>query len=233
MKKFFLFSFGIFATLAAAAAIPEPVLDLPLNSGDFSAIKDEAGKCKLVVSAPEKLSWVEGPEGKALQFNGDKASPRGAVTVTLPQDFKMSSGFSIRIVFKSADDHIRKARYQLLQYGAGADKVTGLSVFLYWNSVQCRFGNAAKTTLITPANIVIKPATWYDCIVTFDGKNMITYLNGKAVTKPMAATVPDHKRNNLCIGATTAAGTGYPFKGAISNVVIYPRALTAEEISNL
>ena len=39
--------------------------------------------------------------------------------------------------------------------------------------------------------------------------------------------------NLVIFGATAAAGTGYSYKGAISNVVIYPRALTAEEISNL
>lgn len=233
MKKFFVTAIAALTTLAVNAQLPETVLELPLNTGDFSTIKDESGKCKVKVEGTAQLSWVEGPDGKALQFNGVKTAPRGAVLVTMPKDFKMSKGFTVRIVFKTADDHQRKMRYQLLQYGSGADKVTGISAFLYWNSLQCRFGTASKTTLVTPANVVIKPATWYDCIITFDGKNLISYLNGKAMTKPMPAVIPEARRNNICIGATSSGGTGYPFKGAISSVTIYPRALTAEEISNL
>ena len=233
MKKFFVTATAVLAALAVHAQLPEAILELPLNTGDFSTIKDESGKCKVKVEGSAKLSWAEGPDGKALQFNGDKASPRGSVLVTMPKDFKMSNGFTIRIVFKTADDHQRKMRYQLFQYGSGADKVTGVSGFLYWNSLQCRFGNASKTTLVTPANVVIKPATWYDCVITFDGKYLISYLNGKAMTKPMTAVIPEAKRSNICIGATSSGGTGYPFKGAISSVTIYPRALTAEEISNL
>jgi hypothetical protein len=233
MKKFFVTALTALTTLAVNAQLPEAVLELPLNTGDFSAIKDESGKCKVKVEGTAQLSWTEGPEGKALQFNGVKTAPRGAVTVTMPKDFKMSSGFSLRMIFKTADDHQRKMRYQLFQYGSGADKVTGISGFLYWNSLQCRFGNASKTTLVTPANVVIKPATWYDCVITFDGKNLMSYLNGKAMTKPTPAVIPEARRNNICIGSTSSAGTGYPFKGAISSVTIYPRALTAEEISNL
>ena len=117
-------------------------------------------------------------------------------------------------------------------YPRGSRVFEGLSLALPAGEIIGLLGQngVGKSTLIKLLAALITPQQGE---VTFDGKNMITYLNGKAVTKPMAAIVPDHKRNMLCIGATAAAGTGYPFKGAISNVVIYPRALTAEEISNL
>lgn len=234
MKKLTAILFSCFSALVLSAALPEPVLDLPLNTGDFATIKDEVNKCKVQVVNTSKLAWGEGPDGKALQFNGDKAAPRGAVVVTLPNDFKMSKGFTLRMIYKTSEDYARKNRYQLFQYGPGADKITGLSIFMYWRSIMCRFGQQSKTSISTPVHLLnLAPSTWYDCVVTFDGKNMAIYVNGKQLTQPKPAAFPDPKRNTICIGAGTTGGSGYAFKGLISSVVIYPRALSADEISNL
>ena len=107
----------IFALVACVlhAEVPAPLMELELTGGNVAAIKDRTGKCKVAVSAPEKLAWAEGPEGKTLCFNGEKTPPRPMVAITLPKDFNLTRGFTFYSQFKTPEDYNRKTRYQLLQ----------------------------------------------------------------------------------------------------------------------
>ena len=222
------------AVFAATLFAAEPVMDLELNSGDTAAIKDlSANKCKVVISAPQKLTWAEGPDGKVLQFNGDRTVPRSVLQITPPKTFDLSKGFTLRFAFKTPDDYQRNVRYQLFQFGNGADKVTGVTLFLYWRAIHCRYGVKSSGAVQTPASFVVKPATWYDCVVTYDTKNVVIYVNGKAVSKPVPAAIGNIKGRWFTIGGTSPAGAGYAFKGLVSTAQIYNKALTAEEISTL
>jgi len=234
MNKSTLLTAMFFSTAMLFAELPAPVVDLELNTGDVKTIQDvSANSAKVVVFAPGKLSWAEGPNGKALQFDGDCTAPRGALQIAPPQDFNLAKGFTLRFIFRTPDDYRRNVRYQLFQYGSGADKVTGLTLFLYWRGIHCRYGVKASGATQTAAGFVVKPATWYDCAVTYDTKAVTIYVDGKAVAATPDVRIDDLKARWFTIGATSPGGAGYAFKGLLGAARIYNRALTAEEISNL
>ena len=133
---------------------------------------------------------------------------------------------------KTAADHNQKVRNQFCQYGYGADKINGFSLFLFWKAFHCRYGADAKTTVATNAKAnLIKPDTWYDIAMTYNGKNITLYLNGKVV-KSAPAVIPEIK-NTFTIGATASRGGGYAFKGLVKNMKLYEKALAPEEIAEL
>ena len=233
MKKFTFICTVLFAATSIFADAAAPLMDLELNTGDVKTIKDLAGNAKVTVTAPEKLSWGEGPDGKVLQFNGDKTAVRSMLQIVPPKDFSLAKGFTLRFNFKTPADYKRNVRYQLFQFGGGADKVTGVTLFLYWRGIHCRYGEKSSGATMTPASFAVQPSTWYDCVVTYDTKNVVIYVNGKPVSKPAAATIPDIKAKYFAIGSAAPTGSGYAFKGLLSAAQIYNRALTAEEISNL
>ena len=234
MKKFFLAAAAIVSTVSLLADIPEPVLDLELNTGDVKTIKDlSANNCKVTVSEPQKFSWGEGPDGKALQFNGDKNAPRAILAVNPPKNLKFSQGFTMRFTIKTPKDYDRRVRYQLFQFGSGADKITGITVFLYWRNLHCRYGVKSGIGIATPNTLPFQPDTWYDCVITYDTKNIAVYVNGKPAGKPVPAKIDDINYRYMGFGSSSSTGAGYSFKGLLSKAVFYNRALTAEEISNL
>ena len=80
---------------------------------------------------------------------------------------------------------------------------------------------------------MVKPGTWYDCVLTYDGQNLVIYVNGKAMTEPNPFQFPALKSNAFFIGTTAVSGAGYGCKGLVSQVRLYDRALTADEVSGL
>ncbi|MBR7144721.1 MAG: LamG domain-containing protein [Lentisphaeria bacterium] len=234
MKKLFLSLAAVASAVSLLADIPEPVLDLELNTGDVKTIKDlSANNCKVTVSAPQKFSWGDGPDGKVLQFSGDRTVPRELLAVTPPKNLKMSQGFTMRFTFKTPADYDRKVRYQLFQFGSGADKITGITVFLYWRNLHCRYGVKSGTGIATPATYPIQPDTWYDCVITYDKENVAVYINGKLIGKPVPAKINDINYRYMAFGSASGTGSGYSFKGLLSRATFYNKPLTAEEISNL
>ena len=233
MKKNAVLAILTLAVSCAFAAIPEPAININFTGGDFAAIKDQsANKCKVAVASKEKLSWVEENGEKILSFSGDAKQPRGVVLVFPPKTFKISNGFTLFFKIKTAANHNQKARIQLCQYGYGADKINGFSLFLFWKAFHCRYGADAKTTVATNAKAnLIKPDTWYDAVMTYNGKNITLYLNGKVV-KSAPAVIPDVK-NTFTIGATANRGGGYAFQGLVKNMKLYEKALLPEEVIEL
>ena len=124
-------------------------------------------------------------------------------------------------------------RYQLFQFGSGADKITGITVFLYWRNLHCRYGVKSGTGIATPATYPIQPDTWYDCVITYDKENVAVYINGKLIGKPVPAKINDINYRYMAFGSASGTGSGYSFKGLLSRATFYNKPLTAEEISNL
>lgn len=70
--------------------------------------------------------------------------------------------------------------------------------------------------------------TWYNVVGTYDGSNMRVYVNG--VLKNTKAQTGTLATNSVTAKIGTYQGTNYNFTGRISNISIYNRALTSEEI---
>ena len=225
---------------AASAQIPAPVIDLKCNAGDFAALQDvSANKCQVVLKNQDLMEWSDGPAGKTIAFkneNIEAKQKRAELALRLPQGFDSTKGFTLLFNFKTPADYQYKKRYQLLHYAQGVDTVTGFSLFVYWRSITLRYGTTSKKGISTKATeIPIRPDTWYDVAVTYDGKRAAIYVNGKLAAEAIDAVIPVPKMRNptLFVGGTGATGAGYGFSGIISKVQLYDRALTADEVADI
>jgi hypothetical protein len=93
--------------------------------------------------------------------------------------------------------------------------------------IQCRInGNAA----ILSANSAWTLNTWSHVAVTFDGRVVRFYANGALLTETAYAYLPPDVAGDVRIG-NRAGATDRTFNGAIDDLRIYERALTAAEIA--
>ena len=227
-------------TLAAFAADAgrTPVMELNCNAGDFAQLKDVSpNQGKVTVYNQDKLGWCDGPDGKALEFTvdyPDTRTPRACIRVEQPAIFDPSKGFTLFVRFKTPKDYNHHRRYLLLHLAQGLDKITGLSVFVTWRTLNCRFGTDSKTTALTDAaRLPIKGDTWYDGAIVFDGKEMSVYLDGELRGKSVPGAVPKVAKAPIWIGATGPSGSGYGFTGAISTIKLYQEVFSADDIAGL
>ena len=232
MKKFsFLLAACSTATLLNAA-VPAPLADVTFTGGDLKALKDAAGKSKVIPGRPGEISWADLDGEKVIFFNGDFKIPHSAVNVFAPKEFDCSQPFTVYFKVRIPADVNKGIRNQLCQYGYGADRVNGFSIYLFNNTLHCRYGKDSKTTISGNNKIEpVQPDTWMDLAVVHDTKSIALYINGKLVSKPNDAVIPSTK-NNFSIGAT-ASDRGYQFQGMIKNFKLYNQALTAEEVASL
>lgn len=232
MKKSWLMMLAVCGTatmLGAGDLTPEA--DVSFIGGDLKALKDAAGKAKVVPGRPAEISWVDDNGEKVIFFNGDMKVPHSAINI-FSADFDCTQPFTICIKVKVPAEVSKNHRNQLCQYGYGADKINGFSVYLFNNTLHCRYGYDSKTTISGNNKIEpIQPDTWIDTAVVYDGKSIALYINGKLVSKPNNAVIPKTK-NNFSVGAT-ASDRGYQFKGMVKNFKLYRQALTAEEVAAL
>jgi len=79
---------------------------------------------------------------------------------------------------------------------------------------------------------VISTNTWYNGCFTLDSSNNLKlYLNASLVKSDTSVSYTDQSSDKLLVGEFQAgAGSDYPLDGNISNVSIYNRALSADEI---
>ena len=86
------------------------------------------------------------------------------------------------------------------------------------------------------ANVTVSDGAWHHIVVTGDGSNYAMYVDGVSYT-PSYITGSGYKWFNntpglttYTIGALERASTGNYFTGAIGEVRVYPRALTAAQV---
>ncbi len=96
--------------------------------------------------------------------------------------------------------------------------------FMIHNGVDrqfCRYSTTPQT------------GTWYHIVGTWDGATMTTYVDGVSrATLAMTGSLPSGTPN-FQIGRMGAPGYEYQFDGAIRDVRVYNRALSASEVSDL
>lgn len=228
-----LFCPAVLFPVMAFASIPEALVDLPLNEGDLKAIQDVSpAKAAVKIANPEFISWVDGPQGKALAFsNADGRVKRGCVLVKIPARLDIAKGVSFACTFRTGKQFAPRRIYPLFRYADGHEKTAGIFIFCSWNMVWARIGSSGKHTDVRTKTTMesIKPDTWYRLVVTSDGKTVAIYLNGKLAASGKA-TPQKPKTPYLQIGSTGDI-YGYGFNGVISQVKVFDRALNAEEIT--
>jgi hypothetical protein len=93
--------------------------------------------------------------------------------------------------------------------------------------------SSANSRIATPINTIVV-GTWQHIAVTFDGTTKRVYVNGTEVANGAKAEALAYDVQPVWIGCDNNSGTfGMRFNGALDEVQLYSRALTAAEIQML
>ncbi len=115
----------------------------------------------------------------------------------------------------------------------GDSRVAGYSLFSYTDGLEFNFYSGAWPWQRTTPRVTISANEWHHVVGTFDGNNAYLYVDG-------------NESASLAYAGNITAATGYSFhisfwrpdlpvyfNGSIDEVVIYNRALSAEEVQQL
>jgi len=215
-------------------AMQEPLVELPLNEGDLKAIQDVSStNATIRIENPEFLSWVDGPSGKAVAFaNADGKVKRGRILVKMPATLNISKGFSFTCSFKTGKELLTKRIYPFFRFSDAHQKSNGVFIFCFYRMIYVRTGVDGKQDDMTTnaSKTPLKADTWYRLAVTYDGKTLSTYLDGKlAASKEVQLQMP--KKNSFAMFGSTGDIYGYGFDGVLSQVKIFDRALSSDEVT--
>jgi len=235
MKTKLLIYFGVvmvFTFLFAGSAFtevldPDVVAYWRLDEGEGTTIYDSSsagvtGTLYLGTSGNTNISdaWISGKVGNALNFDGVDD------TVNIPNenfagltDFTMSAWIKAKGVHKNYD---------------GAIIASGNWNFGKWWSFSLMQNNDGIRVRIP--NVSTMPYSfeldrWYQVTITRDGSTLYYYVDGLIIgSEPCDSFALVSDASNTMIGRETYLGGYFAFNGAIDEVAIYSRALTAEEI---
>jgi hypothetical protein len=198
------------------------VMYLPFDEGQGQVAQDKSNTgLQARLDGPK---WVAGKFGKALEFDGindivtvDDAAPLRLLnggTLMAWIFIKGETGHASwpRIVIKSETNGGTGTGYDFL-----LDRAQGYSLRF------CTGG--ACNTLVNPLSLL----TWHYIAVTFDGKNIRAYVDGKeigAVNQPGPTT--DSAGQKAGIGNSPVESR--PYQGILDEIRLWSRALTGDEI---
>lgn len=183
-----------------------------------------------VSSLGVKFITRTGASGQAVKFSGkDSIVVKNAVQ--LISDYSTYS-FWIRVDSLSLTD----AEAYIIDFGHWNQRMKislpqHTRIVLTTNSKNAQFANAISDMDSGNGNELVKGLWWYVTIV-HDGTNDIIYVNGVvANTKPATGKLNNTART-LVFGNNPVEGGQY-FNGALDNLKIYNKALTASEVTKL
>ena len=204
---------------AAHAAAPGLVASYSFDEGTGTATADRSGhKHSAALTA---ASWTTGQFGKAVAFNATSSIARVADAA----DLDLSSGMTVEAWIKPAAGStggqtiVSKTR-------AGGGFPYGLELNGGKPAGFARMGSSSK---VAQSTTNVADGTWRFVATTYDGARLQTYVNTTKVADIAATGTISASADALEIGADSAWGEH--FNGAIDNVRIYPRALSASELA--
>jgi hypothetical protein len=173
------------------------------------------------------ISYSDGKFGKAMVFNGtdgyisygDVAGRSGTLPYTISVWIKLagtpSDAYSI-IARENGSDNTR----EYLLY-VDTDRSIHLQRYIQGGGSKLDVGTGIKSIGI-----------WYHIVATYDGNNAVIYANGiPEGTGASSVSIP--ATNNLSVGSFIGGTNQFFFNGSIDDVMIYNRALTADEVTAL
>ncbi|RAU98903.1 LamG-like jellyroll fold domain-containing protein [Paenibacillus sp. YN15] len=193
-----------------------PVIESALNgywvldeaSGQLALDASLNGRDGLLEGSPQR---TDGRIGGALQFDGVQDAVR-----TSWKELAGNEARSAAVWFKTS----ASGQGMMLGYGAdGANRAFQLGIE---GGKLGYFGNGNELTV---ASAGYTDDAWHHLAVTFDGSNMILYVDG--VNVKSKATALDTASDELFLGR--GASGGY-YQGMLDQAMLYNRKLTAQEI---
>ena len=196
-----------------------------LDEGSGNTLIDHSGNGNNAkVANSSNLKWVTGKNGLALLLN-KSITQYGAVphnsTINITKQITISGW--IRPVDRLGRQIISKGGtdgYELLTLKSG--------------KVEFRFNresNGSTYSLLSNKNYPSDGKTWLHVTATFDGSKSTIYFNGvQDISKTYSTTTIKSNTSEIQIGARK--GTNQ-WSGALDEIRLYNRALTAAEVSQL
>ena len=226
------------AVVASAMGAAEPVVHFPLNEGELDAVKDVVGKtANIRIHNKEQFSWVDGPSGKALSFNTpDGVKTYAGISFLPPSGFNPAAGFTFTATVKTPNKLHRNRQYEIFHYSRTHELGPGVRIYIAWGALNILAGNGKKRFAAASrqkSEIIIAPNTWYRIAASYDGKTAKVYLNGKLYGQSQGTMLPPSPKSAAFIGASRIKGAGYGFNGIITDVKIFSKALSDDEIAAL
>lgn len=172
-----------------------------------------------------------GPAGMAVKFDGDRDSILAPNGVQLISDYT-SVAFWIRV----DDQNLQDAEAYVLDFGHWDERwkislPQHLKIVWTTNSNNTQFPVFISDMDSGDGNEMVK-GFWWHVVMTHDGEDDKIYVNGLlANTKPAAGKLNNTARP-LGMGGNPIEGGQY-FNGALDELKIYNKALTATEVENL
>ena len=213
---------AVFFTLSAMAADPGLVLHYGFEEGQGDIAKDLSGNGNN--GKLHKARWVKGAFGSALEFNGIDSfvdcgsnptldtTTTGSLSVWFYPTHDLGGGLVVRVT--------------------GNDWPDERLVLTHYQKSRLLWAIADGKRYITTANIDVPLNAWTHVVMSFDGRRVALYVNGKLSHVQAQAYNPDVKGVPLVIGKSSGLGHDY-FKGMIDDVRIYNRALSDAEVQSL
>jgi len=163
--------------------------------------------------------YVEGKFGKALSFDGDGAAEAET--------------------FSNADGRYENHTYMLwtkqdglgseIPFNAGAGRVMNIHLNEAANAILVGWSGMAGDWLRIAG--VWTADEWHNIAVTFDGDDMIVYLDGEVVGERGSPGNPPAETGSFLMGRFL--GGGYFYKGIVDDVVVFTVALEEEDVRDV
>ena len=179
----------------------------------------------------EPSSHPLGAGGQNIKFDGNMDSVLVPNAVQLISDYATIS-FWIRVDGVSAVD----AEAYVIDFGHWDQRwkislPKHLKIVLTTNGNNVQFPAFISDMDSGDGNEMVKGFWWYVTMV-HDGVKDLIYVNGQLVNSKPVATKLNSTARNLCFGSNPVEGGQY-FQGALDNVKLYNKALTASEVAKL
>jgi lysophospholipase L1-like esterase len=219
------------ATTAVTAwykdGLPVMGLCMPFEGGAANAVKDYSGNGQTATTSGSPV-WdaTGGRDGRGVyDFDGSDdalivpdAAALDADYVTLAAWIRLDSyPVDPRVISK---EYGTTEPYSIYTLSVGGDGDVG--------KLQLRVGLVGQDRIIVTGNTVISLSQWTHVAATFDGAEVVLYINGTPdITAPVSGTLR-HNDQPVYIGASEFYGRF--FDGRIDDARIYPYALSGDQV---
>ncbi len=187
------------------------------DEGSGSSVADDIGGYNGIVQG---ASWTEGISGSCLSFDGrdDHIEIPDSTAVSFENGLTMEAWVSAEK--KETSKIIQKGDWD--GHGITLDKWNGWIGSVYLDGI----GSAGVRWAGGSPDL----NQWYHVVLTYDGNAEVLYVDGIEADRNDVSGVPATRSRPLAIGSD--AGSQKFFNGKIDEVVIYSRALSAEEVAS-
>ena len=168
-------------------------------------------------------------------FNGtsDFVSIPSSSSLQLPK-------FSVAVWFRTDKDYTIAVEDGMIvnkggtgQSEPGRNQNYNIRVFKSTNKIRAGFETSGATDHEPSSINKVNDGQWRHCVVTYDGQKVRLYHEGGLIATDTTSSTPDYKNTQpLVIGKNSYDNTRY-FKGDISQVLIWNRAISGTEVNNL